>query len=82
MENVSRNLKVEFINNYFVEREGIEILKDLKSVDFFDSGLLDSLDIIEITIKIEEEFGIKLDLSDDSTMKSMRTFEGLLNLIK
>ena len=39
---------------------GTDEVRNDKSLNLFDSGLLDSLGVIELLIKIEENFGIKL----------------------
>jgi len=40
-----------------------EIREDL-DLDLFEAGLLDSLGIVEVLLKIEEVFGIKLQPTD------------------
>lgn len=55
-----------------------EIAEDL-DLDLFEAGLLDSLAIIEVLLKIEEKLGIKLqptDLERDdmSTVNKLTTF--------
>ena len=72
----------EKINNFFVEREGKEILESLATIDFIDEGLLDSLDFLSLAIFVEKEFDVKLDLTSEETFKSMRSFNGLTSIIK
>ena len=72
----------EGLNSFFVEREGEEILESLETVDFIDEGLLDSLDFLSLAIFVEKRFGVKLDLTNENTFKSMRSFDGLTNIIK
>ena len=35
----------KIVTQFFIEREGEEILKVIKKIDFVDEGILDSLDI-------------------------------------
>ena len=72
----------EGLNSFFVEREGEEILESLETVDFIEEGLLDSLDFLSLAIFVEKRFGVKLDLTNENTFKSMRSFDGLTNIIK
>ena len=44
--------KEKIICNFFVEREGEEILKVIKKIDFIDEGILDSLDVVIHQINI------------------------------
>ena len=62
---------------YFVEREGEGVLEIIKTVDFFQQGLLDSLDMVSLAVFIEKEFGRKLDLADPKTMEQMARFDTL-----
>ena len=63
----------------FIEVTGNdEILEDL-DLNLFDAGLLDSLAIIEVLLKIEENLGIKLqptdlEREDMSTVNKMTAF--------
>jgi acyl carrier protein len=82
MSNFNLQDKKYFLENYFVEREGSQILEKLFEVDLIQTGLLDSLDIIELAIKIEETFSIKLNLIDNKTFESMRSFNAILKLIE
>jgi len=66
---------------FFVEREGEGILNELRDIDFFETGILDSLDMVTLAVFIEKTFGKKLDLSDDGTFESARRFDSLMNLI-
>ncbi len=66
---------------FFVEREGEGILSELRDIDFFESGILDSLDMVTLAVFIEKTFGKKLDLSDDNTFKLARRFDSLMNLV-
>lgn len=39
---------------------GVDEVREDKDVDLFETGLLDSLGIIELLLQIEEKFGIKI----------------------
>jgi len=65
---------------FFVQREGEGVLDIITTVDFFQQGLLDSLDMVGLAVFIEKEFKRKLDLTDPATMKAMARFDSLCTL--
>lgn len=48
----------------FEEVTGTDEIREDLDLDLFEAGLLDSLGIIEVLLKIEEVFGIKLQPTD------------------
>lgn len=65
---------------FFVQREGEGVLDIITTVDLFQQGLLDSLDMVGLAVFIEKEFQRKLDLTDPATMKAMGRFNTLCSL--
>lgn len=57
---------------------GIESEK-ITSADTFDDLYIDSLDLVEIIIKCEQEFGYPIK---DDKVQNLKTVEDLVNLIK
>ena len=43
---------------------GDEIVKEDPDIDLLEEGLIDSLDYIELLLKIEDEFGLKMSPSE------------------
>lgn len=76
------NPKYNFLLDYFVGREGEQILDNLFEVDLINAGLLDSLDILELAILIEHNVGIKLDLSEVEVFESMRSLNSIISLLE
>ena len=74
------NTEIE-IANFFVKREGEGILDSIYEMDFIDSGIIDSLDLLLLASYIEESFGVKLNLMDESTFTSIRKFNSLVQLV-
>ena len=72
----------KILSRFFVEREGEGVLGSLKSIDLIDSGILDSLDIVTLASFIEEEFAVRLDLTDTNTFNAVRRFDSLIELIQ
>ena len=66
----------------------LEILKEIKNdIDFetetglVDSGLIDSLEIVEIITAIEAEYGIEID-PDDIDPDNFQSAEAMWNMIE
>lgn len=54
----------EKVLNILIEVTGNDDIADEKETDLFEAGLLDSLGIIEVLLKIEEVFGLRLQPTD------------------
>lgn len=78
---MSRNETEQLLAEFFVQREGEGVLVSIREVDLIDEGILDSLDLVTLSVFIENRFGRKLDLSDTNTFEAMRRFDSLLELI-
>lgn len=74
--------KYKFLLEFFVQREGNQIVEKLMDLDLVESGIIDSLDILEIAILIERNLGIKLNLSEDQTFSAMKRFDSIINLLE
>jgi len=66
----------EKVLNMLIEVTGSDDIADEKDIDLFEAGLLDSLGIIEVLLKIEEVFGLKLQPTD-LERKDMATVNNL-----
>lgn len=69
----------EKVLEIFVEVTGNDEISEDLDLNLFDAGLLDSLAIIEVLLKIEENLGIKLqptdlEREDMSTVNKMTAF--------
>ncbi|ALP89459.1 MULTISPECIES: D-alanine--poly(phosphoribitol) ligase subunit DltC [Clostridium] len=69
----------EKVLEIFIEVTGNDEIAEDLDLNLFDAGLLDSLAIIEVLLKIEENLGIKLqptdlEREDMSTVNKMTAF--------
>lgn len=64
-----------------IEITGSDDIAEEKDTDLFEAGLLDSLGIIEVLLKIEEIFGLKLQPTD-LERKDMATVNNLVEFLK
>lgn len=75
----------EKVLDMFEEVIGTDEIREDLDLNLFDAGLLDSLGIIEMLLKIEEVFGLKLqptdlERSDMATVNNLTAFlEGKIN---
>jgi len=76
------NAKYKFLLDFFIQREGDQIVAELEDLDLIESGIIDSLDILELVILIEKNVGAKIDLSSDQAFSAMRRFNSIIDLIE
>ena len=50
------------IANFFVQREGKGILEEIRKLDFFEQGILDSLDVVFLATTLRKNLVKKLTL--------------------
>lgn len=65
----------------FEEVTGTDEIREDLDLDLFEAGLLDSLGIIEVLLKIEDVFGIKLQPTD-LERRDMATVNNLVNFLE
>ena len=66
---------------FFVEREGQGVLDVIREIDFFDKGIMDSLDLVSLGVFIEKTCGKKIDLTSPETLTAARRFDSLMTLV-
>jgi len=71
----------EKVLNILIEVTGNDDISEEKDADLFEAGLLDSLGIIEVLLKIEEVFGLRLQPTDleKKDMATVNNLVGFLN---
>lgn len=68
--------------SFFKKKNNKLKLKDIKKVNLIKSGLIDSLDILDLTSFIKKKFKTNLDISDHKILKQYEKFETIIKLIK
>ena len=71
----------EKVLDMLIEITGSDDIAEEKDTDLFEAGLLDSLGIIEVLLKIEESFGLKLQPTD-LERKDMATVNNLVEFLE
>ena len=72
----------KIIEKFFIKKEGQAIKKKLKKINLVKSGLLDSMDILNLALFISNKFNKKIDISNEKNLKAFEKFENILNLVK
>ncbi|MBS4803540.1 MAG: D-alanine--poly(phosphoribitol) ligase subunit DltC [Clostridium sp.] len=67
--------------NILEEVTGTDEIREDLDLDLFEAGLLDSLGIIEVLLKLEEVFSIKLQPTD-LERKDMATVNNLISFLE
>jgi len=63
---------------FFIEREGEGILEEIREINFHEAGIIDSLDLVSLAVFIEQDFGVKIDLTDPETFATTARFDSLI----
>tara|TARA_Y100001936_G_C15897793_1_gene571581 strand:+ start:153 stop:404 length:252 start_codon:yes stop_codon:yes gene_type:complete len=77
----STNYK-KILENFFIKKEGQSIKKSLNKINLIKSGMLDSMDILNLALFISKKFNIKVDISNEKNLKAFEKFDHILKLIK
>ena len=75
------NSTEKILSEFFIEREGPEILDEIKEVDLVEEGILDSLDFFTLAVYIQEKTGVKLDMTSEETFKNLRSLNKLIKMV-
>ena len=77
----STNYK-KILENFFIKKEGQSIKKNLKKINLIKSGILDSMDILNLALFISKKFNIKVDISNEKNLKAFEKFDNILKILK
>lgn len=61
--------------------EGAYSREELLRDDYEDKGMLDSLQVVELVVELENVFGIEIN-DEDLSIENMKSFETIINLIQ
>ena len=70
-----------FISEYFKKKDGVKVLKNIKNINLIESGLIDSLDLVTLSLKLEIKFKIKVNPNSSLTLKKFSNFDTLIDYI-
>lgn len=73
--------KIKFLEDFFIKKEGKQILKNIKKTNLIKAGYLDSMDVITLASLIQKKFKTNVDLSKERVLKSFEKFNTIIKLI-
>ena len=76
-DNIERDLF-----SFFIKKNNKLKLKNIKKINLIKSGVLDSLDILDLASFIKKKFKTNLDISDHKILKQCEKFEAIIKLIR
>ena len=71
----------DFLIKYLIEKEGKGVKKIIYKANLLESGIIDSLDLITISIEIEKRFKIKINPNSSKTLKNFSKLNKMINYI-
>jgi len=72
----------KFLNNYFSSKIGKKNLTSLKKKDLIESGIIDSLDIVTLSVMVKKKFNIDLQFNNQKSINVFKSYNSILNAIK
>lgn len=72
----------KFLDSYFLSKVGKQNLESLKNKDLIGSGIIDSLDIITLSVMIKKKFKIDFPINSQKSVNIFRSYDSLLEAIK
>jgi len=70
-----------FLINYLIEKEGKGIKKLLFKINLLENGIIDSLDLVTISIELEKKFKIKINPNSSKTLKNFTNLNKMIDYI-
>ena len=71
----------EYLDNYFFSKIGKKNMHKLQNINLIQDGILDSLDIVTLSVEIKKKFNIDVKLNDKKSIKIFESYEKLLEKI-
>ena len=71
----------EYLDNYFYSKIGKKNMLKLQNINLIQDGILDSLDIVTLSVEIKKKFNIDVKLNDKKSIKIFESYEKLIEKI-
>lgn len=68
------------VDKFLIGKEGKSVLKDIEKKKLVDSGILDSLDILTLSIEIRKKTKTKIDISKPKNFKKFNKYTDLIKI--
>ena len=70
-----------FLLEYFIDKEGKNVKKIIYNENLLDNGIIDSLDLVTLSIEIEKKFKIKINPNSSITLNNFKSFNKMITYI-
>ena len=70
-----------FLIDFFVKKDGKGVKKILYKSNLYDEGILDSLDIVSLSIEIEKKYNIKINPNSSETLNNLTNLTKTIDYI-
>ena len=71
----------KFLIEYFIDKEGKSVKKIIYNENLLDIGIIDSLDLVTLSIEIEKKFKIKINPNSSTTLSNFKYFNKMVTYI-
>lgn len=72
----------KFVENFFKKKLGKKGFLEIKKKQLINDGIIDSLDIVILSVKIKKFFKISIEPNNESNFKIFNSYEKLISKIK
>ena len=71
----------KFLQKYFKEKIKNKNINSLRKIDLISNGVIDSLDIVTLSVMIKKEFKIDININSQKSIDIFRSYDRLLKKI-
>ena len=72
----------KFLYNYFSSKVGKKNIKSIRKQNLIESGIIDSLDIVTLSVMIKKKFGVDININSQKSINLFKSYNSILNAIK
>ena len=72
----------KFLDNYFSSKVGKKNIKSIRKQNLIESGIIDSLDIVTLSVMIKKKFGVDININSQKSINLFKSYASILNAIK
>ena len=72
----------KFLDNYFLSKVEKKNIKSLKKQNLIDSGIIDSLDIVTLSVMIKKKFGVDIAINSQKSINLFKSYDSILKAIE
>jgi len=70
-----------FLKEFFKKKIGAKKINSIKNIDLISSGILDSLDVVTLSILIKKKYKVNINISTEKSLLIFRSYNKLIKEI-